>query len=719
LTSTQLASYVHLPELETPGFSIQRVARFDSVRAASDASKTVTAGRILHRRRDTDTDYRIGLSSLTRHVFVAGVTGSGKTNTIFCLLQEADKAGIPFLVIEPAKTEYRALITHPQLGPRMRVFTAGKAQVAPLVLNPLEVPEGIGISEHIDLVRAAFGAAFGMWTPLPQILERCLREIYIDRGWDLRSDANFRVGSDDRRADAFPTLTDLVAKTKEVLPSLGYEDRVTSDLEAALTTRLESLCMGGKGAMLDVSRSLPIDELLAYPTVLELEAIGDEGDKAFLIGLILIRLVEHRRAMGQSADLVHLLVVEEAHRLLGNVPVQTSDETANPRGQAVETFTNLLSEIRAYGQGVIIADQVPVRLAADVLKNTNLKIAHRTVAVDDRVALGGTMAMDDAQATALTSLAIGEAAIFSAGDDAPLLVRVPLVKDTPSGAPPHDQGVIEHMAAWRSTEAIAGVFLPRPFCAQTCAGAQPACESARRLITDEYVQRTFARVVLSTIEETEALDRMWEDIVGVVRARRPPAVDDTALLRAFAGHAADWYANHRGSQGAWSYTDTEDISNRLRAVLNDKLDPREPATTTQIRTAFQTAAQRIHVRQFAPYPACARVCAQDPPLCLYRSAVADLVASRRYEISWQAADAADSRSQQNDQKHSWQVCQDAAYELIEFPDVVSSTEANQQIEKSARRVCACFEQQMLADDSRKVPRTTRRIVDRLLAQARL
>ena len=118
-------------------------------------------------------------------MFVAGATGSGKTNTIFSLLTAADAAGVPFLVVEPAKTEYRALIEHPVLGPRVRVFTAGREGVGPLLLNPFEVPPGIGVAEHLDLVRAAFTAAFGMWTPLPQILERCLHEIYTDRGWDL------------------------------------------------------------------------------------------------------------------------------------------------------------------------------------------------------------------------------------------------------------------------------------------------------------------------------------------------------------------------------------------------------------------------------------------------------------------------------------------------------------------------------------------------------
>src|SRR5207249_4665993 len=137
----------------------------------------------------------------------------------------------------------------------------------------------------------------------------------------------------------------------------------------------------------------------------------------------------YRRTQGQRADLTHVVVVEEAHRLLANVPAATSEEAANPKGQAVETFANLLSEIRAYGQGIVVADQIPVRLAPDVIKNTNLKIAHRIVAADDRAAVGAAMAMTEAQMKALTVFGVGEVAVFADGDDGPIMLRVPAVKD--------------------------------------------------------------------------------------------------------------------------------------------------------------------------------------------------------------------------------------------------------------------------------------------------
>jgi len=717
LSTAQLACYLNLPERETPGFAVQHLARFDSVTTSSKDGLSI--GKVLHDGQETAGQYKVATTALTRHVFVPGVTGAGKTNTILALLTAAHDRGVPFLVVEPAKAEYRALMSHPATGTALRVFKAGDDSVSPLLLNPFDVPPYTPVSEHLDLVRAAFTVAFGMWTPLPQILERCLHAIYLDRGWDLRTNTNARLRPGDDLTPAFPTLSDLIAKVNEIVPALGYEDRIAGDLRAALVTRLESLRSGGKGAMLDVAKSMPDDELFGRPTVVELEALGDDGDKAFVAGLLLIRLAEYRRGQGQRSELVHLLVIEEAHRLLAETAPGGSEEAANPRGQAVETFSHLLAEVRAYGQGIVIADQVPARLASGVIKNTDLKIAHRLVAADDRAVMAGAMVMDEAQSRALATLGVGRAAVFGGGDDAPVLVQVPLIKDRLPVVPPSDNAVRDHMAAWRAAAQTSGIYLPRPFCAVTCAGHPAACTAARRLMTDEYMQRTVAMVVLSTIEETAAIDRLWPDLIGAVSARRPPRLSEPALLRAMAGHAADWYAGRRGSQASWSYADTAELGDWLREVLLDKLAGTDPGRTAQVRAALRAVAHRLFGRSFAPYPACDQVCATHPPLCLYRSAVADLVVSRRHQESWLVADEADAGSADGRRQQTWEVCQDAAYDLIEFPGPEHTAELNGSLTSAARRVGLCFEQQMLSRDERKVPRTSRQILHRVLTEAEL
>jgi hypothetical protein len=594
------------------------------------------------------------------------------------------------------KTEYRALLAHPSIGPRLRIFTAGNEAVSPLRLNPFEVPPGVRVSEHLDLLRAAFGAAFGLWSPLPQVLERCLHEVYVDHGWDLRANANPRLDGTSSPS-AFPTISDLIAKVGDVVSELGYEPKIAGDIRAALQTRLESLRTGGKGAMLDVARSVPMAELVGSPTVLELEAMGDDSDKAFLIGLLLIRLAEHRRTVGQQNALTHLLVIEEAHRLLSNVPPQLSAESANPRGQAVETFSNLLSEIRVYGQGVIMADQVPVRLVPDVVKNSNLKIAHRIVSADDRDVLAAAMAMDESQARGLAVLPAGRAAVFSEGDDAPILVQVPLVKDALAEVRPDDEAVAARATDWQAS--LGDVYQ-----------ASPVCAAARRLAGDETVQSAVARMVQSALENPDALDRMWPDVVAVVRPRRAAHLAERDVLAAVAGHTAQWFVDRRGARLGWRFADSDELARLLCRALLDRVAGAPTDTSWQ---AVRDKALILYARDYDPYPHCGQICPDK--LCLYRPTVADLVASDRFQPTWRDADAADAAA--GDRSRTWSVCQDAAYELIEFPEQGWPDDQRQRVAGPARRAALCFEQQMLADDARKVPRTARIVAEQVLRQA--
>ncbi len=234
------------------------------------------------------------------------------------------------------------------------VYTLGEERVAPFRLNPFEFLSGVPVQTHLDQLKSVFVASFVMYAPMPYVLERCLQEIYTDRGWDLRTSTNFRlrgVRTSGRRIahpDCFPTLADLYLKVDEVVPRLGYDKRIADDVSAALKTRIRSLRLGAKGAMLDVRESVPLEDLLKRPVLFELYRIGDDEEKAFLMGLLLMRLYQACEVAGPHPSLKHVTVVEEAHRLLRASSGNLSDpEQGNTMAKSVETFTNLLSEIRA------------------------------------------------------------------------------------------------------------------------------------------------------------------------------------------------------------------------------------------------------------------------------------------------------------------------------------------------------------------------------------
>jgi hypothetical protein len=639
---------------------------------AVPAQRSVDLGRILQRGRSTDTHYAVDLDSLAGHMFVSGVTGQGKTNTVFHLLRQAADAGVPFLVIEPAKAEYRAL----QSSTDLRIFTVGDERISPLRMNPFEILPGTSVGVHLDLLRSVFSASFGMWTPLPQVLEQCLAEVFQDRGWDIESSRNLRGG--EATPEAFPTLSDLVAKVDEVTKRLGFDPEAEARILASLKARVNGLRVGGKGRMLDTVQSVPIQELLEANTVLELDGMGDDDDKAFVMGLLFTRLVEHRRAQEEArrqqgsnenrgVGLQHLLVIEEAHRLLTNIPRNPNEEQSDPRGKAVETFANLLAEIRAYGQGVIVADQIASRLAPDVIKNTNLKLTHRVVAGDDRKLLGEAMVMNQRQVEALASLAKGQAAVFAQGDDAPLLVVVPNVKDDVASSLPGDARVRQTMADSPFRRHYRGLFRPTPACQGTCPeDEEGACPVAQRLTEDPAVRQAVARLLLSVLEDEEALDRGWADVRALLLARRPPNVQGAHLERCFAIRAARWLARHRGAQAGWSYTATASFEQAARGIL--LAAARQGGPTAETVGALRDVALSLHRRDFEPYPICSAVCTQQPvPLCLYRQAAADLLQDREVVETFLEADAEDTERQDNRRSETWKRSQDAGYKLIDYP----------------------------------------------------
>ncbi|TQS25626.1 ATP-binding protein [Microbispora sp. KK1-11] len=710
LTSSQLSAYVDFPSMESNGFAITQIPDYDTV-SPSVTGESITIGSVVERGCATTTAYGINPDKLTRHAFVTGVTGSGKTNTVFHLLRQAAERNIPFLVLEPAKTEYRVLLRDQELGRELQVFTLGNETVSPFRLNPFEVPEGVSVAVHLDLLRSVFNVSFGMWTPLPQVLEISLHGIYADRGWDVTTDTNRRLSGDSDRSAAFPTLTDLVRKVEEIVPQLGYEDKVTGDLRAALRTRLNSLRTGGKGRMLDVRRSLPIELLLGQPTVLELEGIGDDDDKAFMMGLLMIRLAEHRRTQGDTEHIEHLLVIEEAHRLLANtVRKQGGEEAeADVRGKAVETFTNLLSEIRAYGQGVVIVDQIPTRLAPDVLKNTNLKVAHRIVAGDDRDVLGDAMVMTSRQDVCLAILPIGRAAVFTDGEDAPLLLQIPPSKGGSGTWPTHDE-VRERME-----QSGPGFLLASSECDQRCLDSPEACQAARGLVDERSVMRTFARVVFSAAQTgDDSLARTWPDLVAAVEPRRPRWLDGPAVFRCLARHGACRLADSRGARAGWTYAQSAAVADAIDEALVAHLEGRD----TQSEVAeLRSRLVELQGGRPGPFQGCARIWEDRPGPCLCAEPVAELVSAGDFTDPWARARETDRTSGVGSRAAVWDICLDAAYHLVEFPVEGQDPEIVSRLKDVARCTGLCFAQQMLAAEAWAHPATERRALTELLAKA--
>lgn len=650
LTSTHFGSIGGKPVLPAPASLL--VSSLSVSSPSSSAAEVISIGKILDGSVPTGNWYTVARADLAKHGLVVGVTGGGKTNTIFYLLDKLwnkGQGGVPFLVIEPAKTEYRDLRTAPGFD-HLRIFTLGDERWAPFRLNPFEfeiadVEHRIHVQTHIDYLKNLFNAAFILYAPMPYVLETCLHEIYQDKGWDLTTSQNRRLPLQQRGKEAqwalFPTLTELYDKVDEVVDRLGYEERIQMDVKAGLKARLGSLRLGGKGLMLDVRHSIPMRELLSQPTVLEFERIGNDDEKAFIMGLLLTRLYEFRVVQAMSTHkqppLQHVTVIEEAHRLLKNVPTDVGTEEANVKGQSVETFANMLSEIRAYGQGVLIAEQVPTKLATDAIKNTNLKIMHRIVAEDDREVMGGTMNLDERQQRHVSTLRTGQAVVYAEGADKPFLVKVYNFKGGNIKGRLRDkqlQGVMQPFFAQyaRLYEPVAG------YNQYIRAYGEPVSEIrdlAFMILNHHNFAASFSRYFLSLIEEPRQAVYGYHQLIKLTtQAVRlmPKQVKSVALYVILQALAS--LLEERARRYGWYYNIVETIRQQLAAILCDialnfanqqhilnTLVSRHEGTLRTISQQYQQLCQNAPI----PYVGCA-FCTKP---CLYRYDVAPLMKDRR------------------------------------------------------------------------------------------
>ncbi|GAA1927477.1 hypothetical protein GCM10009716_39370 [Streptomyces sodiiphilus] len=419
-----LCAVARPPRRELPGVRQIERADFD---LTPECTGDMMLGAVLDEADRAAGDLRIPAASLNRHTLVAGATGSGKSQTVRHILESLHDAGTPWLVIEPAKAEYGAIAGRLAGRGEVTVIRPGSPDDVPLGINPLEPEQGFPLQAHIDLMRALFLASFEASDPFPQVLSQSLVQCYEELGWDLA--LSTRRGLP--RAPRYPDLGDVQRAALQVIDAVGYGKEVADNVRGFVKVRLGSLRLGTTGRFFEAKTPLDIAELLKRNVVLEIEDIGNDQDKAFFIGAVLIRLYEHLRVhrtapAGAEQGLRHVTVVEEAHRLLKNAL------PGSPAAHAVELFGSLLAEVRAYGEGILVAEQIPSKLLPDVIKNTAVKIVHRLPAGDDRTAVGATMNLNAPQSRHLVSLPPGRAAVFVDGMDRPVRVSIPLGQDRES-----------------------------------------------------------------------------------------------------------------------------------------------------------------------------------------------------------------------------------------------------------------------------------------------
>jgi putative ATP-binding protein len=438
LTTKELSYLINFPLRSVPGISvIDSTPDFSLNPQPKEGYDNIAVGKMLYGGSETELEYHIPVSSLSRHTLLSGINGSGKTNTVQAILNGI-KEEIPFLVIEPAKTEYVDWAleynkNHPDNPidiyiPGCKKYKTGFVSKQ-LKLNPFELvwldkEQEPNVLTHIDRLKSTFAAAFPMYDILPILMEDLIYTVYQNKSTDwLGEEPKFGVILP-------PTLNSMSVSVDKVISNRQYEERIERNMKACLNTRIDSLKRGWKGEMLNTIHSTPWNELFEKPCVINLSYVGDDVDKSFFMALILQFLYEYRSALAEIGRIdfndngcKHLTVIEEAHRVMAKC-----DNQELPQYKSAMMFSNMLSEIRAYGEGMFLVDQVPTRLIPDAIKNTNLKITHRLVAEDDCKAIGESMGLSEEQRKVIAKLMTGQCVVSSSLSTDTYWVQIDKVK---------------------------------------------------------------------------------------------------------------------------------------------------------------------------------------------------------------------------------------------------------------------------------------------------
>jgi len=440
MNSAELGLLCTMPTESVPDFEI-RIEKSYPLYRSLVTSRSIVIGNVADGKTPLK-NMPFGLSTLdlNKHTFICGITGSGKTTTVKKILTEAKK---PFLVIESAKKEYR------NLSIDTTVYTLGKPEINCPQINPFYIMPGVSPQTHIDYLKDLFNASFSFYGPMPYILEKCLHAVYINKGWNLTLGYHPMLANSQSMTDfyniehakkkynltshkyLFPTMQELKNEiSRYIEEELKYDGEVAGNIKTAIKARLETLCVGAKGFTFNTCEHLNIPMLLEKNVVFELEGLADDSDKAFSVGLLVIFINEYRQVTkeidgNKKTELKHILVIEEAHRLLKNVDTERSNEAmGNPKGKAVEHFSNMIAEMRSYGQGVIVAEQIPTKLAPDVIKNSSTKIVQRIVSADDQQIIANTIGISAEDALQLGTLEAGYAFCHKEGMSLPTTVKI-------------------------------------------------------------------------------------------------------------------------------------------------------------------------------------------------------------------------------------------------------------------------------------------------------
>lgn len=422
INGKELALLFSLPRKSFTGVTVTSIAEFGRNIFQCDAPnlRLIELGKVFHMGQKESTPVRLDIDSLTSHCFVTGSTGSGKSNTVYNLIENvtAEPFCIPVLIIEPAKGEYRNQFRN---IPKINLFSTNPQIDQMLKLNPFSFCDGIHILEHLDRLVEIFNGCWEMYAAMPAILKEAIEAAYVSKGWDLLNSVYIEEGE-----PVFPTFIDVLQELPKIINSSEYSADTKGDYIGALVTRVNSMTNGIYGQIFCDEFEVENTTLFDENCVVDLSRVGSSETKSLIMGILILKLTEYRMANSGKGNSVlkHITVLEEAHNILKNSKNIQSNAGSSVVSKSVEMIVNSIAEMRTYGEGFIIVDQSPTSVDIAAIKNTNTKIIMRLPEDNDCKIAGHSVSLSEQQVEELAKLETGVAVVMQNNWTEPILSKI-------------------------------------------------------------------------------------------------------------------------------------------------------------------------------------------------------------------------------------------------------------------------------------------------------
>lgn len=410
VSSKELAIHMSLPQTSVPGILVREETSFGREVNSNITlvdTNSINLGHILHLGEEYKIPVRLSIDELTKHMFVTGSTGSGKSNTMYLILSQLKQSGIKFMVVEPAKGEYKHVFGNDE---DVTVYSNSPKCGKLLQINPFAFPyQTIDLLEHVDRLVGIFNACWPMYAAMPSVLKKSIVSAYQKCGWDLLLSENPYKKANE---PVYPTIEDVLSALKDYINNSEYSDETKGDYKGALETRLSDLKTGLLGLIFS-GNPVSDEDLFNQNSIIDLSRIGSYETKALIMGFLVMKLNEFRMSEGGiNKKISHVTILEEAHNLLKRTTMDQSQDGANLAGKSVEMISNSIAEMRTYGEGFIIVDQAPSLLDTSAIRNTNTKIVMALPEDNDRIVAGKSMALSVDQIEQIARQSVGEAIVY-------------------------------------------------------------------------------------------------------------------------------------------------------------------------------------------------------------------------------------------------------------------------------------------------------------------